>query len=340
MKAARFWRAEENGAVTCELCPHACRIPEGGRSRCFGRVNRAGMLMAETWGRPVAMGVDPIEKKPLHHFLPGSEVLSLGTRGCNLACRFCQNWELSHPAVARAIESPPEVSPEKVAQAAAQRGIPAVAVTYNEPAVWAEYALDIADACHAQGVRMVAVTSGYFSPGSRAEFFKKMDAANVDLKSFRDDFYRRQCGARLAPVLETLETIRRETACWLEVTTLLIPGLNDSEAEIDELTAWVAAHLGEDTPLHFSAFHPDGELTNVPPTPAETLARAREQARKNGLRHVYAGNVRGRPDWTATFCAGCGARLVEREGFAAKKVGMDGEGRCRVCARPCAGIWR
>ena len=233
-----------------------------------------------------------------------------------------------------------EVPPEKVAEAAARRGIPAVAATYNEPAVWAEYALDIADACHARGIRMVAVTAGYFSPGARAEFFKKMDAANVDLKSFRDEFYRTQCGARLAPVLETLEYIRRETACWLEVTTLLIPGLNDSEAEIDELTAWVAEHLGADTPLHFSAFHPDGELTDAPPTPAETLARAREQARRNGLRHVYAGNVRGRPDWTATFCAGCGARLVEREGFAAKKVGMDGEGRCRVCARPCAGIWR
>ena len=295
--------------------------------------------MAETWGQPVALAVDPIEKKPLHHFLPGSEVLSLGTRGCNLACRFCQNWELSHPAADRAIEAL-EVPPEKVAEAAARRGIPAVAATYNEPAVWAEYAMDIADACHAQGLRMVAVTSGYFSPESRVEFFQKMDAANVDLKSFRDDFYRRMCGARLAPVLETLEAIRTETDCWLEVTTLLIPGLNDSEAEIDELTAWVAGHLGEDTPLHFSAFHPDGEMRDVPGTPAETLRRARNQARDNGPHHVYVGNVRGEEDATATFCPDCGARLIEREGFRAVRTGMDADGRCRTCGKTCAGVWK
>ena len=236
MKTARFWTAEENGAVRCALCPHRCRIPAGGRSRCYGRVNRGGELLAETWGRPVAIQVDPIEKKPLNHFLPGRRILSLGLLGCNLSCRFCQNWELSHPAPDVA---PPDrlVLPEDVAAAAVREGIPAVAATYNEPAVWAEYALDVAAACHARGLRMVAVTSGYFSPESRLEFFRNMDAANVDLKSFRDDFYRRLCGAHLAPVLETLEAIRKETSCWLEVTTLLIPGLNDSDAEIDELIA-------------------------------------------------------------------------------------------------------
>ncbi len=339
MKTARFWQAAEDGSVSCQLCPHRCRIAPGARGRCHARVNRAGTLIAETWGHPVAMQVDPIEKKPLNHFLPGSQILSLGTLGCNLSCRFCQNWELSHPA-ADGMPAGNEVSPDEVARAAAERRIPAVAATYNEPAVWAEYALDVADACHANGLRMVAVTSGYFSPESRLEFFRKMDAANVDLKSFRDDFYKKWCGARLAPVLETLEAIRQETDCWLEVTTLLIPGLNDSETELDELTAWVAEHLGEDTPLHFSAFHPDGEMRDRPPTPPATLRRARDQARENGLHHVYVGNVRGEEDATATFCPDCGARLIEREGFRSRLARMDPDGRCQVCGRICSGVWQ
>ncbi len=339
MKTARFWQAADGQAVKCLLCPHHCRIPEGGRSRCFGRVNRGGTLLAETWGRPVAMQVDPIEKKPLHHFLPGSRILSLGTLGCNLACRFCQNWELSHPA-AQAAASGQEVLPEEVAESAVRNRIPAVAATYNEPAVWAEYALDIADACHAQGVRMVAVTSGYFSAESRLEFFRKMDAANVDLKSFRDDFYQRLCRARLAPVLETLEAIKKETACWLEVTTLLIPGLNDTDEELDELTAWVAEHLGADTPLHFSAFHPDGDLLDRPPTPPDTLRRARVRARENGLHHVYVGNLRGEEEGTTTFCPDCGAPLIEREGYQTRLTGMEAGGRCRTCGHVCAGVWK
>ena len=339
MNAARFWRAADGGTVECGLCPHGCRIALGARGRCFGRANRGGALRAETWGRPVAVQVDPIEKKPLNHFLPGSQVLSLGTLGCNLSCRFCQNWALSHPDRSRTVPDD-LVPPEEVARMAAQGGIASVAATYNEPAVWAEYAMDIADACHARGVRMVAVTSGYFGPEARGEFFRKMDAANVDLKSFRDGFYRRLCGGRLGPVLETLEHIRRETSCWLEVTTLLIAGMNDSDEELDELTAWVAGRLGPATPLHFSAFHPDGEMRDLPATPRETLGRARDRARQNGLRHVYAGNVRGIPEWTATACAACGARLIEREGFGAARSGMDGEGRCAACGTVCEGVWK
>ena len=338
MKAARFWQAAEDKAVKCALCPHRCRIAAGARSRCFGRVNHGGTLFAETWGRPVAMQVDPIEKKPLNHFLPGSRILSLGTLGCNLACRFCQNWDLSHPR-AGMDPSGREVRPEEVAATAVRGGVPSVAATYSEPAVLAEYVMDIADACHEKGLRMVAVTSGYFSEESRLEFFRKMDAANVDLKSFREDFYKRLCGARLAPVLETLEAIRKETDCWLEVTTLLIPGLNDSEAEIDGLTAWVAAHLGGGTPLHFSAFHPDGEMLDRPATPPETLRRARAQAKKNGLRHVYAGNVYGEEEATATWCPDCGAKLIEREGFRSRVVGMEAAGRCAACGRNCEGVW-
>ena len=338
MKTARFWHAVEGGGVECELCPHHCRIAEGRRSRCYGRVNHGGVLMAETWGMPVAICEDPIEKKPLHHFLPGRPVLSLGTLGCNLSCRFCQNWELSHPKGGGEHCCKP-VLPEEVARAAAVRGIPSVAVTYNEPAVWAEYAMDMADACHGAGVRMVAVTSGYMAAEPGREFFRKMDAANVDLKSFRDDFYRQLCGARLAPVLDTLEMIRRETVCWLEVTTLLLPGWNDSDEELDALTSWVAGHLGVETPLHFSAFHPDGEMREVPPTPLDSLRRARERARTNGLRHVYAGNVRGMADWTATRCASCGSTLVGRDGFEAKIVGMKGGGGCAACGTVCAGVW-
>ncbi len=339
MKSARFWQEGEHHAVICELCPHRCRIAEGARSRCFGRVNHGGVLMAETWGRPVAMQTDPIEKKPLYHFLPGSPVLSLGTMGCNLSCRFCQNWDLSHPDAARATSGTP-VLPEDVALAAVRDGIPTVAATYNEPVVWAEYAMDIADACHAQGVRMAAVTSGYISGEARGEFFRKMDAVNVDLKSFREDFYRTRCGARLAPVLETLEHIRNETECWLEVTTLLLPGINDSDEELDELTTWVAEHLGESTPLHFSAFHGAGEMQGHASTPAATLRRARERARKNGLHHVYVGNVRGEEDATTTYCPDCGAPLIEREGFRSVLTGMDAGGRCRACGAACEGVWK
>jgi pyruvate formate lyase activating enzyme len=339
VKTARFWQPAENRAVKCSLCPHECLIPEGRRSRCFGRVNHGGKLMAETWGMPVAMAVDPIEKKPLNHFLPGSSVLSLGTLGCNLACRFCQNWDLSHPAGARAAAGSP-ILPEEVARSAVQGKIPSVAATYNEPAVWAEYALDIADACHAQGVRMVAVTSGYFTSEASREFFAKMDAANVDLKSIREDFYRTLCGAHLAPVLATLEHIRTETDCWLEVTTLLVPGQNDSDAELDELTGWVAEHLGEDTPLHFSAFHPAGEMQAVAPTPVETVLRARARAKQTGLRHVYAGNVLGEEEATATWCPECGALLIEREGFRAKMIGLDASGHCTTCGTGIAGVWK
>lgn len=339
MKTARFWHGEADGAVRCDLCPHRCRMAEGERGRCGARVNRGGVLLSEAWGEPAAVCLDPIEKKPLNHFLPGSRILSLGTLGCNLACRFCQNWSLSHPDGTRRPEEGKAVEPEAVAALARREGAPSVAATYNEPAVWAEYAMDIADACHGEGVRMAAVTAGYFAKESRPEFFSRMDAANVDLKSMRDEFYRELCGARLAPVLETLEYIRAETSCWLEVTTLVIPGWNDSDAELDELTGWVAGHLGTETPLHLSAFHPDGRMRGVPATPAATLGRARERARANGLRHVYVGNVAGASEWTATNCAACEAVLIEREGFGAVRTGMDEEGRCRRCGARCQGVW-
>lgn len=337
----KFWTAEgTNGAVRCNLCPHGCLVPLRGRGRCGVRVNVGGELRSRVWGRPAALAVDPVEKKPLYHFLPGQDALSVGTLGCNLSCRFCQNDGLSRPSLEEleTLDGGKTVAPEAIALAARREGCAMVAFTYNEPTVWAEWALDIAAACHESGIRTVAVTNGYIAEGARRAFFGAMDAANVDLKSFDEGFYRRQCGAHLAPVLETLEWIRRETHCWLEVTTLLIPGLNDSNGELEKLTAWVAEHLGADTPVHFSAFHGACEMVDAAPTPVSTLLRARRIAQTAGLQHVYLGNVRVLGGGN-TCCAECGAVLVERERFAAR-TRWKFPGICPECGTPCAGVWK
>jgi pyruvate formate lyase activating enzyme len=296
-------------------------------------------LLSLAWGQAVAVAVDPVEKKPLYHFLPGREVLSLGTLGCNLSCRFCQNDGLSRPSVPdlAALCGEVPVRPEEIARMARGRGVPMVAFTYNEPAVWTEWAVESAAACRAAGVRPVAVTNGYIAGRARRDFFSAVDAANVDLKSFSDAFYRTQCGARLGPVLETLGWIRGCTTCWLEVTTLLIPGLNDSDSELDALTAWIAEHLETGTPLHFSAFHGACEMAGAAPTPPETLLRARRIAQSNGLRHVYLGNVRI-PGGGDTHCAECGALLVGRSGYAVRPRWKE-PGKCPSCGAPCPGVW-
>lgn len=338
---ARFWAQEgTDGAVRCGLCPHGCLVSAGGRGRCGVRENVGGELRSRVWGRPAALAVDPVEKKPLYHFLPGQEALSVGTLGCNLSCRFCQNDGLSRPSAVElsALDGEKAVPPEAIAAAARREGCAMVAFTYNEPTVWAEWALEIAAACHASGIRTVAVTNGCIAGEARREFFGAMDAANVDLKSFDDGFYRRQCGAHLAPVLETLEWVRRETHCWLEVTTLLIPGLNDSDGELEALSSWVAGHLGADTPLHFSAFHGACEMVDAEPTPVSTLLRARRIAQAAGLRHAYLGNVRV-PGGGDTRCAGCGTVLVERAEFSAC-ARWESPGVCPECGTPCAGVWK
>ncbi len=340
VRQTRYWTGEGgDGAVRCGLCPHGCLVPAGGTGRCGVRENTGGMLRSRAWGRPAALAVDPVEKKPLYHFMPGRKAFSVGTLGCNLSCRFCQNDGLSRPSAGdwAALAREGVVQPEAIAAAARREGCAMVAFTYNEPTVWAEWALETAAACRASGIRTVAVTNGYIAGEARREFFGAMDAANVDLKSFREAFYLRQCGAHLAPVLETLEWIRRETRCWLEVTTLLIPGLNDSDGELEQLTAWVAERLGMDTPVHFSAFHGACEMAGAAPTPAATLLRAQRTARAAGLRHVYLGNVRvsGGGD---TRCAGCGTLLVERAGFAARTL-WKAPGVCPECGMPCAGVW-
>jgi pyruvate formate lyase activating enzyme len=291
-------------------------------------------MVLTTYGRSSGFCIDPIEKKPLNHFLPGSSVLSFGTAGCNLACKFCQNWDISKSREMDRLMD--RASPARIAELARESGCASVAFTYNDPVIFAEYAMDTADACRAAGVRTVAVTAGYVHDAPRREFFAKMDAANVDLKGFTEDFYFRQTGAHLAPVLETLRYVRHETDCWLELTTLLIPGQNDSDAELDAMTRWVARELGPDVPLHFTAFHPDYRMTDVPPTPAATLSRARGIALGNGLHHVYTGNVHDL-DGGRTRCTGCGATLIERDWHAILRYGLDERGACPHCGTAMAG---
>ena len=331
----RHWHARDDGALQCDLCPHHCRLAEGRRGLCFVRANEGGRVVLTSGMRVSGMAIDPIEKKPLYHFLPGTSSLSVGTIGCNLACKFCQNFHISNPTDDSMLGE--EARPDEVARAAQRAGCPSVSFTYNEPIVTFEHTLAMAAACRARGLKTVAVTAGYLEPEPRREFFAAMDAANVDLKGFSEDFYRRLCGARLQPVLDTLVYLRRETRVWLELTTLLIPGENDSPAELDALTRWVVANLGPDVPLHFSAFHPMHKLLDHPPTDPAAVTRAREIARKNGVCHAYSGNVRD-DEGSTTFCSGCGREIVVRSGYRVVSLGVDAAGACAHCGTVCAGL--
>ncbi|HKU43135.1 MAG TPA: AmmeMemoRadiSam system radical SAM enzyme, partial [Polyangiales bacterium] len=298
--------------VQCDLCPRYCKLQEGQRGFCFVRRARAGGIDLTSYGKASGFCVDPIEKKPLNHFYPGTSVLSFGTAGCNLGCRFCQNWDISK---AREIDKLTDsASPERVAQGAAAAGCKSIAFTYNDPVIFAEYASDCAEAAHARGLKAVAVTAGYITETARESFFRHIDATNVDLKAFSEGFYGSQCFAKLAPVLDTLEWLVREKRVWLEVTTLLIPGKNDSDEELGQLTEWFADKLGPDVPLHFTAFHPDFKLLDIPSTPKSTLVRARDRGRAAGLRYVYTGNLRDAAGHT-TFCPTCEAALIARDAY-------------------------
>jgi pyruvate formate lyase activating enzyme len=332
----RYWHAVEDGRIQCDVCPKECRLKEGQEGHCFVRAARGGAIVLTTYGRSSGFCVDPIEKKPLNHFLPGSSVLSFGTAGCNLACRFCQNWDISKSRqIDRLADS---ASPERIADSAVALGCRSVAFTYNDPVVFMEYAIDVAQACREQGIKSVAVTAGYMSPAPRAELYRYMDAANVDLKAFTEDFYRKICGARLGPVLETLEYLVKETDVWVEITTLLIPGLNDAEAEIHAMTRWVADRLGPDVPLHFTAFHPDWKMRDRPATPAATLTRARAIAQGNGLKWVYTGNVHD-PEGQSTNCPQCGTRLIGRDGYEIFEWFLTKGGLCGSCGATCPGTF-
>ena len=333
-KPGRYFSRLADGRVMCEVCPRLCRLREGQRGLCFVRQAAGGAIVLTTWGRSSGFCIDPIEKKPLNHFLPGSAVLSFGTAGCNLACRYCQNWSISKSKEVDTVAE--EASPEAIAQAARATGCRSVAFTYNDPVIFLEYAVEVASACRELGVSTVAVTAGEINPMASVEFFGAMDAANIDLKAFSDDFYRRLCSARLGPVLETLEYVARETDVWLEITTLLIPGENDSDAEISSLAEWVFERLGPSVPLHFTAFHPAFKMNHVAPTPRSTLQRARRRAIDAGLRYVYTGNVHDE-DGGSTVCHQCGSTLIGRDWYRLTRWAMDDNGRCAECGEPCAG---
>jgi pyruvate formate lyase activating enzyme len=326
----------KDGRVQCDLCPRACQLRDGQRGLCFVRGARAGRVELLTYGRSSGFCIDPIEKKPLNHFLPGTPVFSFGTAGCNLTCDYCQNWEMSKSRATDTLAA--AASPAQIAQAAHKHGCRSVAYTYNDPVIFLEYACDTAQACRALGIANVAVTAGYISPGARELFFADMDAANIDLKAFRESFYRKHCSARLGPILETLEYLKQETKVWFEITTLLIPTLNDSDAELNDLSAWIFEHLGPDVPLHFSAFHPAFKLNNLPPTPPATLTRARRIARAQGLHHVYTGNVHDSKG-ASTWCSNCGALLIERDWYRLGTWNLTPTGTCAQCGAPCAGVF-
>jgi pyruvate formate lyase activating enzyme len=332
----RYWHRLEDGRAQCDLCPRACRLREGQRGFCFVRACEGGEVVLTTFGRSSGFCVDPVEKKPLNHFLPGTPVLSFGTAGCNLACRFCQNWDISKSRETDTLAE--TASPEAIAETAQRLGCAAVAYTYNDPVIFLEYAVEVADACHARGIASIAVTAGYVCEQPRRDFFAHMDAANVDLKSFSEDFYRRICGGRLQPVLDTLQYLVHETDVWVEVTTLLIPGLNDSDGELDALTRWVAERLGPDVPLHFTAFHPDYRMLDRPPTPPETLTRARTIARGNGVRYVYTGNVHD-PEGQSTWCHACGGLLIERDWYSLGAWNLTADGCCAACGTAIPGVF-
>lgn len=336
MVPAGWYTPLEDDRLLCTLCPRACKLRDGQRGMCFVRERVGTEIVLSTYGRSSGFCIDPIEKKPLNHFLPGTPVLSFGTAGCNLACKFCQNHEISKSRSVDATAS--EASPERIAQAARQAGCRSVAFTYNDPVIFYEYALDTAAACRALGVKSVAVTAGYLTEPARPGFFAAMDAANIDLKGFSPDFYRRLTGSEIEPVLETIAYAVQEARTWVELTTLLIPGENDSEAELEALTTWVKETCGADTPLHFTAFHPDFRMMQHPKTPLETLLKAREIGQKADLRHVYIGNAH-HVAAQSTYCSGCGVRVIGRDWHQLSDWHLDDTGACTICHTPLPGVF-
>jgi pyruvate formate lyase activating enzyme len=325
---ARHWHALDDGRIQCDVCPRYCKLHDGQRGLCFVRARDGDGLVLTTWGRSSGFCIDPIEKKPLNHFFPGTPVLSFGTAGCNLTCKFCQNWDISK---SREVDRLNQVAlPQMIADAAKQLKCRSVAYTYNDPVIFLEYAVDTAKACRALGIKNVAVTAGYVAPAAREEFFSVMDAANVDLKAFTEDFYHDVCGGTLEAVKETLIYLVHQTSVWVEITTLLIPGLNDSDQELTALSHWIYEALGPHVPLHFSAFHPDWKIRDIHATPPETLTRARTIALNQGLSYVYTGNVHD-SQGGSTFCSSCGALLIGRDWYELTHWSLGPDGVCPHC---------
>ena len=334
--STRYWTRLADGQVRCDVCPRHCRLQDGQRGLCFVRARQGDEVVLTSFGRSSGYCIDPIEKKPLNHFLPGTAVLSFGTAGCNLSCRFCQNWDISKSRQTDTLAD--QAAPDLIARAARELGCHSVAFTYNDPVIFMEYAIATADACRELGVKSVAVTAGYVCDEPRRELFRHMDAANVDLKAFTDGFYHKICVGSLQPVLDTLKYLKHETQVWFEITTLLIPGENDSESEIDAASRWIAGELGPDVPWHFTAFHPDYKMRDKGPTPSATLTRAREIAMGHGLRYVYTGNVHDQTGGS-TYCHACGHKLIGRDWYEMTAWNLTDDGSCVHCGARCAGVF-
>lgn len=336
-----FFAPMDDGRLRCDVCPRFCTLHDGQRGFCFVRERRGDAIVLTSYGRSSGFCIDPIEKKPLNHFLPGTPILSFGTAGCNLGCRFCQNWDISKAKETERLGA--HAYPDEVAAAAAESGCTSVAFTYNDPVIFHEYAVDTAQACRDRGIKAVAVSAGYIAPAARRSFFQAMDAANIDLKAFSERFYHKICFAHLDPVLDTLRYLKHETAVWFEITTLLIPDENDSEDEVARLCDWVAANLGPDVPVHFTAFHPDFKMLDKERTSAATCMRARAQGIAAGLHYVYTGNIHDQ-EGQSTYCPGCGALAIARDGYTlgawnVLAAGPLGAARCRACQTPLAGVF-
>ena len=332
----RYWHQLDDGRIQCDVCPRYCKLKDGQQGLCYVRANHENKIVSTTYGRSSGYCIDPVEKKPLNHFLPGTPTLSFGTAGCNLACKFCQNWDISKSREMDTLAD--QASPELIAKAAKQLGCKSVAYTYNDPVIFLEYAVDVAKACRKLDIKSVAVTAGYICDEPREEFFSTMDAANVDLKAFTEKFYYKITGGHLQPILDTLVYIKHQTNVWLETTTLLIPGENDSEAELNEMTNWVVENLGPDVPMHFSAFHPDWKMMNYPSTPAATLKKARDIAISNGVHYAYTGNVHDAAGGS-TYCHHCGEKLIGRDWYVLSDWNLTEEGNCKFCQTACAGVF-
>ncbi|MCP4294638.1 MAG: AmmeMemoRadiSam system radical SAM enzyme [Proteobacteria bacterium] len=330
----RYWHKTEKGKIQCDLCPQFCKLKEGQRGICFVRQNIASRLILTTYGRSSGFCIDPVEKKPLNHFYPGTAVLSFGTAGCNLCCKFCQNWEVSTSnEMDRLAEF---ATPEGIASVAKNEGCDSVALTYNDPVIFLEYAKDVADACHEKGIKVIAVSSGYINPEPGREFFSFVDAVNIDLKGFTEGFYKRLASGKLEPVLNTLKQIYHETDTWLEITTLIIPGENDSDREVFELSKWIVEELSPSVPVHFSAFHPAHKMMDTPATSLQSLIRVREIALEAGLNHVYTGNVHYSAGDTS-YCDQCGELLIERDWYTIHQYNLNASGCCSYCKTPLSG---
>ena len=334
--STRYWHTLEDDRIQCDLCPRACKLHEGQRGLCFVRGREDNQVKLFSYGLSSGFCVDPIEKKPLNHFYPGSAALSFGTAGCNLACKFCQNWDMSKSREMHTLSD--YAMPHKLADAALKLGCTSIAFTYNDPVIFLEYAVDTAQACKEAGVKSVAVTAGYICPEPRVDFYQHMDAVNVDLKAFSESFYRKICGAKLDVVLDTLIYIYQETQCWLEITTLLIPDENDGEKELEAMTCWIRENLGVEVPLHFTAFHPDWNMRDKPQTPASTLLKARKIAMDNGLHYVYTGNIQDTAT-NSTWCYNCGQRLIERTGYRIGEWQLNPDGCCNACGTLVTGYF-